>query len=61
MARAVTAWSTGPAAGRAAARTRLTSWGRFAAPYLNRVIALSRDPTVQASAREALRTLELRR
>ncbi len=46
---------------RAGAEHTLERWGRFAIPYLHRVLAMTQDETVRKTVRERLGAMELRR
>jgi hypothetical protein len=61
LVRAVRSWADGEGAERAAARAEILRWGRFAAPYLERVAELTGDAAVAGRARAELAELELRR
>ena len=53
--------ATGTAAQQADAEATLAAWGRFAAPYLQRVLALTADPAVRARVAGRLRAMEVLR
>ncbi len=61
MVRAVRDYASGGAEARARARGMITEWGRFAAPYLSRVQALTEDATVKSEVADLLDQLKLRR
>ena len=61
MAKVVTDYAQGDRMARYNAERTLAAWGRFAVPYLNRVLALTKDAEIRAAVREHLAALEVRR
>ena len=61
LEKVVTDYARGDMMARHNAERALAAWGRFAVPYLHRVLALTEDAEIRASVRKQLAALEVRR